>query len=333
VPGRDVRQAEVYRNVHLRLRRVLTTLRVLVLGAVVAACGGNAPEDRASRAQREPVAPERDGIEPVDEPGPVPEPVPGPAPVPPAPVVARAIKVRVMHLAALQAKAPLVVRLGAEPSTTAVTVGYAEVPQEGETTVSGPAVEMRWEGGEGRTHVLRGEERVTAFVVSRDPEEDVLAGLPVGAARHSASNGGLELGSAHDRVDAPAAGTIRVRFVNALLGERRIDVCMVPDGPEPVFPYVHYGVVDGMHQEDRPPEEVRWVEVPAAAPPRWEIRRGEFDAPCRGRSIGFFSVPRALDGQNVTLVLMGRVRGTPRRQLLACSDPPAASACVSVPLR
>lgn len=249
----------------------------------------------------------------------------GPPPAPPAPYVApeapppppRA-RVRVLHANTDRAAASVDVYLGTVATPVASAVAYKSLVGPVEAPTGEHDVAVRVAGAAntaapaiaGRTPALEDDTQYTAIA-------------------YGAGGTSSRLAFAHDDLDAPDAGTSRVRFFHALNGTLSVDLCTVAAPGRParaVFANVAFGAFGD------------YTAVPAGGPLTLQIRpRGPAAArPCSGPLRGSVSVT-VPDGAVLTAVAVGRPAGPNPvpRELLVCTDRVAEGppSCTAVAIR
>jgi hypothetical protein len=168
-------------------------------------------------------------------------------------------------------------------------------------------------------------------VTTGEPHTAIVVARPAGATQ-------LQADVLHDAAQAPDAGKTRVRFFHAVLGWDAVDVCAPGEDARaagtPVFPDARYGRATGSQSSFD-----RYIDMPAGTG-TLQVRQANAEAPCSGRVVGAVDVAApaggTLDGQNVTLVAVGRATGRPAvpRAVLLCLDSPApAPSCTSLRMR
>ena len=262
---------------------------------------------------------------------PPPEPVAPPPPEPAAPPAPTNVEVsvRVIHAAATAATksiSPTYATGGATPGALGTDLAFGAAT--GYTSATLPPGTT----GIGLSVVVEGFDPLSfgGNITAGEPHTAVVFSDPAGAMRLSAD-------VLRDAAQAPDAGKTRVRFFHAVLGWDAVDVCAPGENARaagtPVFANAAYGRSPMSQSPDR------YIDMPAGLT-RLQVRQASADAPCSGRAVGAVDVAApeggTLEGQNVTLVAVGRATGRPAvaRALLLCLDSPAAApSCTSLPMR
>lgn len=263
---------------------------------------------------------------------PPPEPAVPPAPpepaAPPAPANVE-VSVRVIHAAATAATktiSPTYATGGDTPGALGTDLAFGAAT--GYTSATLPP----GTNGIGLSVNVEGFDPLSfaGTITAGEPHTAVVFSAPDGAA-------GLSAAVLRDSAQAPDAGKTRVRFFHAVLGWDAVDVCAPGENARaagtPVFANAAYGRSPMSQSPDN------YIDLPAGVS-RLQVRQTSADAPCSGRVVGVVDVAApeggTLDGQNVTLVAVGRTSGRPAvaRAVLLCLDSPAAApACTSLPMR